>query len=184
MPSRVQVCCMALGMVGAEAIESLTSDTESSRKCNLYLDQSIGEVLRAYPWNCAKVRVPLAQEVGTPAFGYSYIYSLPADFVKALKSTYTDIDYKVMRGKLYTDEAAMNLEYIARIDVNEMDDLCRSAVIAKLASYLAFGIGNSTTLRGECEQLYEKALLKAAISDAQEGTPDTVDVDKYLSARY
>jgi len=184
MPSRVQVCCMALGMVGAEVIESLTADTEAARKSNLYLDQVIEEVLRAYPWNCAKVRVSLAQEVTTPAFGFAYIYSLPADCVKVLKTEYTDIAYKILRGKLYTDEDTMVVEYTARIDVNEMDGLCRSAVIAKLASYLAFSIGNSTSLREELEGIYEKALLKAAISDSQEGIPDDVDVSDFLESRF
>jgi hypothetical protein len=34
------------------------------------------------------------------------------------------------------------------------------------------------------ENLYEKALLKAAIADAQEGTPDDIDVEDFLNARY
>ena len=185
MPSRVQICNMALGMIGAEPITSLSLlDSEPVRKCNLYLDQAIEEVLRLYPWNCASRLVALAQLTETPAFKFGYCYSLPADCLRALYPESSDITFKVYGSKLYTDESTFNLEYIAAIGVNEMDSLCRGAVIAKLAAYLAFAISNSASLQEQMEKLYEKALLKAAIADTQEGTPDVVDVDDFLLSRY
>jgi hypothetical protein len=78
----------------------------------------------------------------------------------------------------------MKLEYIALIGVSEMDSLCCSALIAKLAAYLAFALTNSATMQKSMEGLYEKALLKAAIADAQEGTPEEIDVEEFLNARY
>jgi len=184
MPSRVQVCNMSLGLIGAEPITSLTADTETSRKCNLYLDQTIEEVLRAYPWNCAIKLATLAQLDETPAMKYDYAYSLPADCLRALWGEYSDIKFKITGAKLLCNESSMSLEYISLIGVNEMDSLCRAAVIVKLAAYLAFAVTNSSTMQDKMENLYEKALLKAAIADAQEGTPDDIDVEDFLNARY
>jgi hypothetical protein len=175
---------MALGLIGGEAIVSLTADSEASRKCALYLDQAVAEVLRAYPWNCATRLATLAPLSETPAMKYSYAYSLPAGCLRALWGEYTDIKFKITGAKLLCNESSMKLEYIALIGVSEMDSLCCSALIAKLAAYLAFALTNSATMQKSMEGLYEKALLKAAIADAQEGTPEEIDVEEFLNARY
>ena len=184
MASRVQVCNMALGLIGAESVTSITAPTtEAERKCALYLDQAIEETLRLYPWNCAVKRVSLAQLSETPAWGYSYCYALPADYIRGLWSDYTDIDFKIAGGILHADESSFNLEYISRIGVNEMDPLCLSACIALLASYLAFAVTNSASMAEAMMARHERSLVKATIADAQEGTPEPVDVDGYLNAR-
>ena len=41
-------------------------------------------MLRAHPWNCAIKRVILSPDVEMPAFGYTYQFTLPADWIRTL----------------------------------------------------------------------------------------------------
>lgn len=183
--SRVAMCNMALGLIGAEMIASITAPTtEAERKCALYIDQAIDETLRLYPWNCAVKRAALAELADAPAWGYGHAYALPADYIRGLWADYTDIDFKVLAGELHTDEATFNLEYISRIGPDLMDATLLSACIAKLAEYLAFAITNSGSMAEAMQKRFEMALTKACIADSQEGTPEPVEAESYLNARY
>ncbi len=184
MASRVAVCNMALGLIGAEMISSITAPTtEAERKCALYLDQAIDETLRLYPWNCAIKRAALARLSAAPTWGYAYAFALPADDIRGLWGDYPDCSFKIVSGELHTDEDTFNLEYISRIGVNEMDPVILGAVIAKLAEYLAFAVTNSGSMAEAMTKRFEMALIKATIADSQEGTPEEIDDSYYLNSR-
>jgi len=184
MASRVQVCNMALGLIGAEMVASITAPTtEAERKCALYIDQAIDETLRLYPWNCAIKRESLARLASAPTWGYAYSFALPADYIRGLWGDYQDIDFKIVSGALHSDESTFNLEYISRIGVNEMDPSLLGAVIAKLAEYLAFAITNSNSMADAMVKRFEMALIKATIADSQEGTPEEIDDIAFINAR-
>ncbi len=184
MASRVSVCNMALGLIGAEMIASITApSTEAERKCALYLDQAIDETLRLYPWNCAIKRCALAQDATAPTWGYTYAYALPVDYIRGLWADDQDIDFKIVSGKLHSDEETFNLEYISRIGVDAMDPALLAAVMAKLAEYLAFAITNSGSMAEAMVKRFEMALVKASIADSQEGTPEEQETNDYLNAR-
>ena len=184
MASRVSVCNMALGLIGAEMITTITAPTtEAERKCALYLDQAIDETLRLYPWNCAIKRTALAQLSATPLWGYAHAFALPADYIRGLWGDYSDINFKIVSGELHTDEATFNLEYISRVGVNEMDPVILGAVIAKLAEYLAFAVTNSNSMADSMTKRFEMTLIKATIADSQEGAPEEIDDNYYLNAR-
>lgn len=180
MPSRVALCNMALGLIGADMIASITApSTEVERKCALYIDQAIDETLRLYPWNCATKRVALARLAAAPDWGYSYKFALPADYIRAVMTSYQDIDFQIKAGELHTDESSFNLEYIARIGANELDPALVACCVAKLASYLAFAISNSNSMAEAMEKRFELGLIKAAVADSHEGTPEPID-DEYM----
>ena len=185
MASRVAVCNMALGLIGAEMIASITAPgTEAERKCALYLDQAIEETLRLYPWNCAIKRCALALLATAPAWGYAYAFALPSDYIRGLWADYQDINFKIVSGTLHCDDSSFNLEYISRIGVDAMDAALLAAVIAKLAEYLAFAITNSGSMAESMVKRFEMALVKASIADSQEGTPEEQETNDYLNARY
>lgn len=186
MASRVQVCNMALGTIGGEMVASITAPTtEAERRCALYIDQAINEVLRLYPWNCAIKRSSLAALSAAPTWGYSKAFALPSDYIRGLWADYQDISFKIVNGaELHCDDSSFNLEYIARIDTMEMDPGLLACVIHKLADYLCFPITNSASMQELTSARFEMALTKAIIADSQEGTPDDVQDTAYLDARY
>lgn len=183
--SRVAMCNMALGLIGAEMISSITApSTEAERKCALYIDQAIDETLRLYPWNCAIKRAALAELADAPSWGYGHAFALPADYIRGLWGDYVDIEFKIVGDELHTDESTFNLEYISRVGPDLMDGALLACCIAKLAEYLAFAITNSANIAELMQKRFEMALTKACIADAQEGTPEPVEAEDFLAARY
>ena len=79
MPSVVDICNNALIDLGASAISSLTEDSKAARLCNQRFDSIRDTVFRFHPWNCLVKRASLAADTDTPAFEYSYQYTLPTD---------------------------------------------------------------------------------------------------------
>lgn len=179
------MCNMALGLIGGGMIASITAPTtEAERQCALYIDQAIDETLRLYPWNCAIKRAALVELATAPAWGYGHAYALPVDYVRGLWGDYSDIDFKIVGDELHTDESTFNLEYISRIGPDRMDGTLLACTIAKLAEYLAFAVTNSANMAELMQKRFEMALTKACIADAQEGTPEPVEAEDYLNARY
>jgi len=179
MASEVDICNQALTSIGHKTIQSLSENSEGARKCSVYLQQAIDETLRAYPWNCAVRRASLSQLSETPAFGFSYVYALPNSpyCLRVLQMSSKEIPYKIEGRKLLTDESTAKILYIARIVPAEMDPLLVGAVAARLAAEIAYPMANSPTLQANMWKLYEQKLLEAVTIDAQEGTPDEVEVD-------
>jgi len=186
MARQVDICNMALTAIGHKTIQSRSESSAGARKSSVYLQQAIDETLRASPWNCAIRRASLARLTETPSFGFSYAFALPQDpyCLRVLQMTEKSIRYKVEGRKLLTDEAAAKILYIARIVPAEMDPLLVSAVAARLAAELAYPMANSPTLQANMWKLYEQKLLEAVTVDAQEGTPDEIEVDTFINARF
>ena len=79
MASVVDLCNRALDLLGAANITSLTENSKEARLCNGNFDDVRDAVLRSHPWNIAITRRALARDTDTPAFGFSFQYSLPTD---------------------------------------------------------------------------------------------------------
>lgn len=185
MASQVDICNMALTSLGHKTITSLTEATETARKCNIYYQQAVDAVLRAYPWNCAMARASLVRLVDTPAFGFAYKYALPQEpyCLRALQLEEKYMKFKVEGRTLLCDYSSAKLLFIKRIVAAEMDPLLVDAVAARLAAELAYPLANSHTLQANMWKVYETKVHEAAVCDAQEGTPDDIEVEDWIEAR-
>lgn len=186
MASDVDICNMALTAIGHKTITSLLEASEAARKCNVYLQKVIDAVLRAYPWNCAMARATLVQIAETPVFGFSYKYALPTNpyCLRVLQLSDKSMKFKIEGGVLLCDEATAKILYIARIAAGSMDSLLVDTVAARMAAELAYPLANSHTLQANMWKIYETKIEEAYQVDAQEGTPDEVEVTDWLNVRY
>lgn len=178
MASEVDIINSSLNMVGASNIISRGEDSKSARITNQRYDYVRDAVLRAHPWNCAIKRVEVAADSDTPAFGYTYQFTLPTDpyCLRVLGLDYMDIDFSVEGRKIHSDESTINLKYIARVtDPNEYDQLLIEAIAARLAADTSFALVQSTSLTGTMFTLYEQKLSEARFVDATEGTPGALN---------
>jgi hypothetical protein len=92
-----------------------------------------------------------------------------------MRLDYLDIEFRVEGRKILSDEAAINLVYLARVtDPNQWDSLLNEAIAARLASEVAFALVQSTSLTANLYALYESKLSEARFTDATEGTPGAV----------
>jgi hypothetical protein len=183
--SKVSICNNALLLIGCNPITSLTDGNKAANACNLVFDRTLDTLLRMHLWNFAVTRATLASETATPAFGYAYSYPLPADYIRIVGLEDTNTQYKIERGKLLTDANVVNVVYISRIeDVTKYDPLFVEAFILMLAMNLSYILIGSHQRIGSLKEEFERKLFLAKQVDGQEDTPDQLQAETFLNARY
>jgi len=193
MASIVQICNSALNQLGASSITALTDDSKNARLCNERYTTVRDAVFRAHPWNCLVKRVQLAQDTATPAWGFTYQYTLPADCLRILGIKDYNSDYKVEGRKLLIDESSVYLIYLAQItDVNELDVLLRETISAHLAQDIAYAITANLQVSKLMAEKYQAKLSEARHTDASEGyntnpelaPTEQIITEDFLNSRY
>lgn len=187
MASEVEICNLALGLLGDESIISLSDDSKRAGLCKLFYPAIRDRVLRSHPWNSAIMRVVLAPLAETPAFGYSYYFVLPTDpyCLRVIEANENIYAWKIEGRKLLTDEAAVNLLYIGRVtDVNLFDSLLIDAIATRLAAELAHPLTAKMNTVTAMWELYKIKLQEARGVNAQEGTPPVLECTELTEVRY
>jgi len=193
MASVVQICNSALNQLGASSITALTDDSKNARLCNERYTTIRDAVFRAHPWNCLIKRIQLAQDTATPAWGFTYQYTLPADCLRILGIKDYNSDYKVEGRKLLIDESSVYLIYLAQItDVNELDVLLRETISAHLAQDIAYAITANLQVSKLMAEKYQAKLSEARHTDASEGyntnpelaPTEQIITEDFLNSRY
>ena len=193
MASVVQICNSALNQLGASSITALTDDSKNARLCNERYTTIRDAVFRSHPWNCLIKRVQLAQDSDTPAWGFDYQYTLPADCLRILGIKDYNSDYKVEGRKLLISESSVYLIYLAQItDVNELDVLLRETISAHLAQDIAYAITANLQVAKLMAEKYQAKLSEARHADSSEGyntnpelaPTDQIITEDFLNSRY
>lgn len=182
MSSQVGICNLALTILGADRITSLSDNNENARRLNAIYDEAVEDVLRAHPWNFAIARQALARLATTPAFEYDYEYQLPGDCLRVLITSDGSnliTDFKIEGRKLLTDETTVYIKYITKVtDPNQFTSQFIYVFSSRLAAELAYAITNNKSTAEQMFQLYLERLNIAKQTDAQESdTSHTVDED-------
>lgn len=201
MTSTVDIANFALNIIGASNISSLDENSKPARLMNQRYEGVRDAVFRSHPWNCLIRRAELAQEVDTPAFGYSKQYALPTDpfCLRVLEFSNGSLSYPqdnmfsntggpvfVIEGrKLLTDSGTARIKYIARVtDPNEYDAGLTEALAARLAMELAYAITGSTSVVQIATALYDEKMREARFVDATEGAPQKLEASDFIDARF
>jgi|TARA_Y100000310_G_scaffold245393_1_gene250357 hypothetical protein len=188
MASVVEICNSALNQLGAASITALTDNSKNARLCNERYSTVRDAVYRSHPWNCLIKRQSLAQDTATPAWGFSYQFTLPSDCLRILGLDAYNQNHKVEGRKILCDEAIIKIVYIAQItDPNEMDVLLRETIGAGLASDIAYAITANLQVAKLMNEKYRFKLSEARHADASEGyntDPEVGPVDQILTEDY
>ena len=193
MASVIQICNSALNQLGAGSITALTENSKNARLCNERYETVRDAVYRSHPWNCLIKRVQLAQDSDTPAWGFSYQYTLPSDCLRVLQITDYDADYKIEGRKLLINVSEVYLLYSAQItDVNELDVLLRETISAGIASDIAYAITSNLQVAKLMTEKYSLKLSEARHTDASEGyntdptlgNTDQIITEDFINSRY
>lgn len=193
MASVVDICNGALNQLGASTILSLTEDSKNARLCNARYTQVRDSIFRSHPWNCLQKRIQLPADTATPAWGFSYQYTLPSDCLRVLRILDYDSDYKVEGRKIVTNNSSMKILYVARItDPNEYDELLRETLSAALAADIAYAVTSSNPLTQNMYNLLKDKLREARFVDATEGQntvqedgmADVIDAGTFINSRF
>ena len=193
MASVVQICNSALNQLGASSITALTENSKNARICNERYETIRDAVYRSHPWNCLVKRVQLAQDSDTPAWGFTYQYTLPSDCLRVLQIKDYNSDYKIEGRKLLIGESEVYLIYLAiETDVNQLDILLRETISASLAQDIAYAITSNLQVAKLMAEKYQAKLSEARHTDASEGyntdpnlaPTDQIITEDFINSRY
>lgn len=161
--TKVDICNMALGHIANEPIDNFASDqTPQARKCRLYYEQALYDLLTEYSWFFAQKQALLARLTTTPLFTWDYEYQLPNDLLrieKVLASTTRPVPnppYEVMGDKILTNEAQVPIIYTYKVpdsDTAKMPSLFKIALSFKLAALMAPSLASNRLVPGLIEQM-------------------------------
>jgi len=182
--SVVDICNNALVRIGSKTITSLTDGDKVANACNTVYERTRDTLLRMHLWNFAVTRQELASEEDAPAFGLSYSFPLPADFIRAVALDNTDEPYKIEKGKLLTNSSTAQLIYVARIeDVTKFDPLFIEALILMLGINLSYILIGSGGRENSLKEELKSTLFLAKQVDGQDDTPDQLTADTFLRGK-
>ena len=193
MASVVDICNGALNQLGATTILSLTEDSKNARLCNSRYTQVRDALFRTHPWNCLQARLELAASTDSPAWGFTYAYTLPANCLRLLRVLDYDSNYKVEGRKILSNASTMKILYISRItDPNEYDELLRETLSAALGADIAYAVTSNNTTSQNMILSYQEKLKDARFVDSTEGQnvdhdlgmADVIDAGSFINSRF
>lgn len=175
MATQIEICNLALDMVGAEPIVLITDDNVRAQALNRNYTLALREVLRARDWGFAVARVSL-DATTAPAFGWDFAFTLPADFI-----TITQLNgilyegepgdwFALEGGLLLTNSEFADIVYISSTFAEAtFDALFVPAFATLLASRIATPLRqDGGTAMMNLLALYRDALARAAVKNANE----------------
>lgn len=187
--SVTSICNSGLSKLGQKTIASIDENSVAAKLCKEQYEKLRDEVLRDHPWNFAIKRQLLSQGTA-PVFGYTYAYTLPSDYLRAV-GVYSTTDeddkiepYQEESGFLLADEATMYLKYIYRCsDTTKYDVTFREALALRLAAEFAIPLTQSTEKAAFFEEKYRAYLGRCRSLDSHVGTPPHVFTDLVIKKR-
>lgn len=187
MPSKTSICNLALSRLGQPPITDIDEGTVTADKLKAVWDDIRDLVLTAHPWNFAVKRAALARLVEIPAWKWSYYYQLPPDYLRVTQLG--DLEDESLweveaEGRLATDEAEANIEYIARItEEGRYSPGFVSALAYRLAAEKAVDLTGRLDLTKNMLEMWPMELAAAKAMDSQEKGPLSFSCEAWLNAR-
>lgn len=198
MASVIQIANRALTKLGSARIISLDDDNKQARAVKSCYEDLRDDELRSHRWSFAMKRTSLPADTTAPAFGFTYQYTLPADFLRldmvndefpaVVMDNYIGAetnDYAIEGNKILANIAApLKVRYIARIeDPGQYDVLFREALACRIAAELCEDLTQSNQKRELAWQEYKQAVSKAIRTNAIEKPPVMPPDDQFIISR-
>lgn len=189
MSSVVGICNRALQKLGARRITALSEDSPNARACNVAYEPVRDAELRAHPWSFSIQRFQLAADSTSPAFGKSYAFPLPTDYLRLIEPdpdyVTNTLDWQIEgRSILTNDSGPLEIRCVTKVtDPNLMDALYLEALACKLALELCEELTQSNTKKAELKDDYKNAIAAARKANAFERTSQIPPEDTWVTVR-
>lgn len=184
--SSVSVCSNALLMLGAQTINNFTENNDRARlAANLY-PGARDALLREHPWSCAIKRVILAADKERPEYGFSYRFTLPADYIRVLSvgEALEDVEYLVEQRCILANRSSLKLRYVFQnTDVSTYDAVLVDLLELSMAAKMAYAITQSTSMAQYRYQEFQAALKTAKALNGLEYPAETFGQSSLLEGR-
>jgi hypothetical protein len=167
MASQTAICNRALECLGDAPIVSINADVKAAKALKRVYNDTLKAFLVDHPWHFAKKRASLPASATSPAWGFTYGYPVPADFLRLL-AVRNGPDFSLEAddsgSQWILTEAAAPLDILYVASITDAGRLPPHAVEA-LARWLAYDVcedlTNSNTKKQDAATALGIALSKA-----------------------
>ncbi len=167
--TEADVCNMALGFIGKQAIVTLDEHNSNAIKCKLYYDVCRQQILRSFEWNFARKQEQLAV-IDTDRKGWKYVYDYPEDCLLAYKifnNNVADAEFNIVSVNENVKGIATQIpnawiDYLC--DIKDLSIFPADLIIAfahLLASKVAIALSGSSQTAAEQYKLYDITMREA-----------------------
>lgn len=178
MATAVSICSNALLMLGDKPINSFAEASDRAKLAANLWPQLRDYVLRSHPWNCAVKRQVLSPLTEAPAFGFSYAFLLPSDWLRTLQigEDGERPEYRIESRSILMNEGTCKLRYIWRNDnPATWDALLVHAMTLVMKAAFAYPITQAGSIEQLAQQVLAPILKQARAVDGQEDDVDYLD---------
>ena len=188
--SKIDIINRALVKIGSRKIASIAEDSEPADIMNTIYNDALKSVLYETDWSFATKRALLSQVSGqTPAwttYDLSYTYQKPSDCIRVWGWNNISAVVHDEGDYIRSDSTGLGIKYTyLQENPNRYTPPFVDALSDKLAYEASFAIVTSKTTTEKLYEIYTVISLPDAIAkDAQLSTPDVVQQDEWVNAKY
>lgn len=189
MASRETIANRALQALGVNRVSSLDEGSKNADAVKFVFDFVRDAELRTNFWSFAIKRAQLAADSETPAFGRTYQYSLPADFVRLAPQdpTYASgySDWLREGNKILTEDAGpLNIRYVCNsVSAETYDPNFADALAARIAMEVCEELTQSAAKADRLEAKYKYFVDLARKTNGIEAGPIAPEIDEMVAVR-
>ena len=193
MPSETDVCNVALRLVGAKTVTSLSDGSDNASVLEDIYTETRDDLLSSHPWNFATKRVQLARISTAPAFEFDYAYALPSDWIRTVSVHDNDAGHGTVlyraeqvagQNAIVSSSDSVYLRYVSRVsDPNLMSSDFRRALALSLARDISVPLAASNTMYEQFTRESARALARARSSDGMGSFPELRPRGSWASSR-
>ena len=185
--SETEIANIAMLHLGEDPISNIDSDVSARAiAARRRFDTTRDAVLAMGKWSFAKTQASIAADPEAPAWGFSFRYTLPGDFIRFVEPEQLDEPFRRRGRYIHTDHGSpFTFDYIYRNEaVGEWEPMFTEAVGALLAANICIKLGGNVTLKRELEGLAASKAREARSIDAQGEPLEELEIDVWLYSRY
>lgn len=198
MATQVQIVNQALTKLGAQRITAMTDPSNSAAVMLAIYDAKRDAELAANPWSFAIKRVQIPASSTAPAFGWSYSYPLPTDYLAMVEVGENFVFYETDTGALFglesdpdtsriavlTDQASpLSVRYIYKVTNPGLHPvLFNEALACRLAAEACEQLTQNLSKRQQAWDEYKQAVRLARRMNAIEKPPQQTPASSWVRA--
>jgi hypothetical protein len=191
MAGQTSIVNLTLTHLGQEHVLSIDEAAKAAVKIKGVWQTIVDDMLTEHDWTFARKRASLARLDEAPAWGFAYYYQLPGDYLKLpdpdkhgneQDNIWSLQPWRKEGDTILTDEAVVELLYIARVQPEKFSVKFGVALSYRLAATVAYDLTQNASLSKSLWQIYAMILVDAKHADSRE-IGKVVKTSTWLSSR-
>ena len=185
MTERVDICNIALSLLGEDPITSIDDDSNNAKQLKIHYEAARDATLEAHDWSFAIERFKPAKLTAVPVYGAGALFSVPVDILRVIAcddpsvnnsafvapiNSNEQIDWVMEAGNILCNEDVVYARGIKRITTEGLfSPLFVEAFAAKLAMMLAVNLTASADIQARATGMYAGFIKEAKTRDGLQG---------------